>query len=356
MILGRRYCPNCLPKISAMTGATRTAVPATEATRSGLPGAREPSISGWRSACYYLALLAVVVGGVILLLSAPMAGLRRLQGARSGSQWDPLNAEGLGLQLWAMTMTAGAWGLLIVTLSLTALAGQYWERRALSGLGLRWDRSLPLGALLGLTAGVLVALIYVGIGLGANHLVVSGLPTTVSPAAVTAIGFAQALALAGVQEIALRGYAFTAVHRAGGARRAVLLPPLLSVLIALPLPAAAREPLALLGVYTSGVFLGSLRAATGTVWTPWFAQTALLTISVAVFGMGLLGSEAPAAVFRLDAARSNGWAGETFGPESGMLYVIVLAAASALVATLGSLAARRRASRPESGAAPAEGA
>lgn len=203
----------------------------------------------------------------------------------------------------------------------TALTLRMFERSSLSSIGLNWHatagRNLGLGFLIGLGAALLVTI------LPFLLRVAEFVPTTGAPFNPASLAFVSILLVFGAigEEILFRGYGFQILAGTFG-RYQTLLP--VSVLFAAAhVNNANSSPLALLNTFLWGVALGFAFLKSGDLWLPigihfgWNVTLPLVGVELSGFTMGLTG-------YSLHWKTSDLWSGGTYGPEGGLVTLLVL--------------------------------
>jgi membrane protease YdiL (CAAX protease family) len=197
-----------------------------------------------------------------------------------------------------------------------------WSRVGLGAGGLR-----PRLLLTGLAAGTLGILVPCGILLAAGRLGIERQPPDPLSWWSAARGtFFLLLPAAFVEELAIRGYLLTTLIEGAGAPVAVALTSVLFAMLHLlnPEPGVLSTGM----VALAGVFLATVRLATGSLWAACIAHLAWNVVQAIVLHAPVSGLPLPAPGYRLVDHGPAWLTGGSWGPEGGLA-----AAAGMLVAT-----------------------
>lgn len=189
--------------------------------------------------------------------------------------------------------------------------GDSWS--AATGLGVEGLRGwrLPLG----LAAGWMAIAVPVG-------LLVWGRAIRIVPAeggnwwAATGLAAAMLAPAALTEELTFRGYGFTLLRRAWGARVAVAVTSLAFGLMHLLNPGVTVQ--SVLMVALAGVFLAVVRLSLDSLWATWLAHFAYNFVQLAVFHTAVSGLAFPQPWYRAVSAGPAWLTGGEWGPEAGV--------------------------------------
>jgi membrane protease YdiL (CAAX protease family) len=210
-----------------------------------------------------------------------------------------------------------------------------FERGDWTAAGLHAASWRPLALILATVTGVVVILLPAGALLGTGHLRVAEMPAgSWGGAALEALLWLAAPAL--FEELAARGYAFGAIERQYGATTALVLTSVAFGLLHLWNPGAT--PWSLAAVVIAGVFLGSVRLATGSVAAAWLAHLGVNWAQGAVLHAPISGLNfLPTPGYKLESTGPAWLTGGSWGLEAG-----APTAATLLVVTFVMLYVARR--------------
>jgi hypothetical protein len=219
-------------------------------------------------------------------------------------------------------------------LGATAIMLRSIDRRGWSDVGLARDQARPRQILDGfaigfgaiaLTCGALVALHLLrfvpsdaggGWGGGALRVTIVLLPAALA------------------EEIICRGYLLTVIRDSVGTWAAVLLTSVMFGLLHLANPGATPESVAV--VTLSGLMLGGIRVATGSLYAAWAAHFAWNWVMAVLVHASVSGLRFEAPGYRAEAVGPVWLSGGSWGPEGGLV------AALGMISGLAYLYARRR--------------
>ena len=264
----------------------------------------------WRIAFFCAATLAsgVAVTGIVypLVAATPLVALAR--------QWNvPLNQLGTLLAL-----LLGTWASLRFV---DGAATVEWSRLDFGRAALGW-RALAAG----LAAGTLAILLPSAILLAVGRLRFEPQPTVEPWAAAARAALVMLGPAALVEELAVRGYLLSVLRDAIRAPGAVAATSVLFGLLHLFNPGPTIVSTAVVAL--AGVFLATVRLATGSLFAAWTAHFAWNFVQAALLHAPVSGLAVPTPGYRL-ADRGPEWlTGGAWGPEGG-----AAAAAGLLVAT-----------------------
>jgi len=118
-----------------------------------------------------------------------------------------------------------------------------------------------------------------------------------------------------MEELTVRGYAFTLLQRRWGATAAVLVTSVLFGLLHLLNPGASVQAIAM--VMLAGVFLAIVRLAFDSLWAAWLAHLAFNFVQLALFHTAVSGLAVPQPHYQTIAAGPAWLTGGDWGPEAG---------------------------------------
>lgn len=338
VFLGRRYCVACAQQVAAYAGGVTRQVGAPVAPSSAPAGVPPPPVTlrhreplpAWLSISVYLGvffLVVMVVGAWVTSIPAILALI--LEGKLPPDYAQRALARDGGAILrpatWALTMGVRAWALLMLTVVVTALCASLLERRRLAEY--RW---LPSGTAwrdLGIGAGLATLLFATVVGVGA----ITGLyqlhsnATAVDALTIILGGLLVYLPSAMIEEIAFRGYIFATAERRWGPAVAVGVSSATFALVHSWNPGIKEHPAAFVVLIMAGVYLALAYRATGTLWLPIFLHTGWNLLQGPIFGLPVSGMPAASSVFEALPIGKALWTGGRFGPEGGLLLLMVLA-------------------------------
>lgn len=269
-------------------------------------GVRAP----WRIGFFLFASYAA--GTLLLAVAYPLLGpLGVVDWAREANV--PLDQWGLAVALLVGTYA---------TLRIVDEARDFtWSRIDFGARGLRW-RALVVGLL----AGTLTILVPSAILMAGGWLRTAPEPSTLSwwESARTALAVLVPAAL--VEELALRGLPLSAMRDDFGAAGAVAVTSVLFALLHLFNPGPTILSTAVVAL--AGVFLATVRLATGSLFAAWFAHLAWNFSQAAVLHAPVSGLALPTPGYRMESHGPDWLTGGAWGPEGGLA-----AAAGMLVCT-----------------------
>jgi membrane protease YdiL (CAAX protease family) len=267
---------------------------------------------------------------------------------------DPLDASGIGLPLWSLLFGFFGWFTLLLVVGYTALASHGLERRKVTELGLRWTRHVASDAAAGLALAAVLFISVVGVGLRLGWYRIAAITDPVGSLATLLVGFLILLPFAAVEEVSMRGFVQHAAARSWGKWGGLLASSLVFAALHLRNPELGSHPLAVVGLFLAGLYLGSAALITGDLWLAIFLHTGWNLMEGPFFGLPVSGMEVPAAVLRTHAPGADLLTGGTFGPEAGLLLCLLMVVHLAVLWSLRPLLTRRLASPPPEASAPAE--
>jgi membrane protease YdiL (CAAX protease family) len=287
-------------------------------------GVRAP----WRIAFFAAATFAggLLVAGIVypLLALTPMVDLARA--------WRlPLDEVGTVVALLVGTVTA------LHAMDRSPLDA--WARVGLHRGALGWR-----GLLAGLAAGSLAILIPSALLVAAGRLRLEPQPAAESWTATAAMAIVMLAPSAFAEELAMRGYLFTVLRDAIRAPGAIAVTSVIFALLHLYNPGPTILSTAM--VTLAGVFLASVRLATGSLYAAFVAHLAWNFVQAAVLHAPVSGLSLPAPGYRAVDAGPVWLTGGAWGPEGGLA-----AAAGMLVASFLLLRRPRNARQARNGEA-----
>lgn len=363
VFLGRRYCGACAQQVAAYAGGVTRQVgapaPAAEPGAGAIapgPAPRREPVAAWLSILAYLTAFILVV----LIVGASISSLPALLALMLEGKLPPdyaqraLNRDGgaiLRPGTWALTFGARSWALLMLTVAVTAVCANLLERRRLAEF--RWLESGTAWRDFGIGVGLSSLLFATVVGVGA----ITGLyqlhsnATAVEAWTITLGGLLVFFPAALMEEIVFRGYVFSAAARRWGPNGAVGVSAFLFALIHSSNPGISEHPLAFLVLIVAGIYLALAYRATGTLWLPLFLHMGWNLLQGPIFGLPVSGMPAASSVLQAVPAGRELWTGGKFGPEGGLLLLLVLCVHLAAFALF---APRRRATAFSPRALPVE--
>jgi membrane protease YdiL (CAAX protease family) len=210
-----------------------------------------------------------------------------------------------------------------------------WARVGLHRGALAWR-----GLVVALAAGVLAILVPTALLLAAGRLRLESQPQTETWGAAALVTLVVLAPAACVEELALRGYLFTALRDAVRAPGAIALSSIVFALLHLLNPGVTVLSLAMVAL--AGVLLASIRLVTDSLYAAMTAHLGWNFAQAAILHAPVSGLPLPVPGYRLVDAGPAWLTGGAWGPEGGLA-----AAAGMLLATF--LLARRRPARPNAG-------
>jgi len=280
-------------------------------------------MAGWLSGLVYLVglyvTLAVGSGGLTVLLAMARHALQKPPQPR----FEPLDASGLGLGIWAVLFGAWAWVMLAAVLLLTLVLARGLERVGLDGLGLRWTSLVWRDLLVGLGLAGALFISVVGVGAGKGWYSVHTRLNAVDAAIVLHVALVLILPLAALEEVAIRGYLQRAFGRTGGPVGGLVASSLAFALLHAQNP-GGTSAMALFGLFLAGLYLGSAYLITRRLWLPIFVHAGWNLVEGPVFGLPVSGSAAPVSILHAGDTGPPLWTGGAFGPEAGLLLCLML--------------------------------
>lgn len=328
LFLGRYYCPACLQQVRAMAGCSPAAVdqsPAGLGLGVGAPRPQGPRLHGLLSAALYLIGLVLLLAVSGFGLQVAMVLARAVGGTAVPERGAILDPSGLGLGLWSTIMAGWAWVELALVLLFTAGLAVGLERRGLLSLGLKPRGTFWRDALVGPALAAVLFISVVGVGAGKGWYAVSSQASAVDALGITLVSLLILLPLAAVEEIAVRGYLLQTLGRSVGKWGGLLLSSLVFALLHAQNDHFGRQPLATLGIFLAGLYLGSAYLITGNLWLAIFVHAAWNLMEGPVFGLPVSGNPVPTSVFQTSATGPALWTGAGFGPEAGLLLCLLMA-------------------------------
>ena len=214
--------------------------------------------------------------------------------------------------------TLSSFGAAAVANSITL---RIWERGRLSDIGLNWcgasRRNLAIGFGGGVAAGLLVTAGPLLCGFAALT------PDAGNPRNWGSLIFVSAMLLFGAfgEELLFHGYAFQALLKSFGAFSALL--PISVLFAAAHWGNLNTSPLSLINTFLWGLLLGFAFLRSGDLWLPigvhfgWNWTLPLFGVNLSGFAMGTTG-------YKLAWRISDLWSGGEYGPEAGLLSIIVV--------------------------------
>lgn len=223
--------------------------------------------------------------------------------------------------------------LALAVLAAIALVARLIERRPLAAAGLWGPRALrDLG--LGLAGGALLISAVIGLLALAGWYRVDGLGWATLPAQLS--GLLQALALflfvAVFEEALFRGVIFRTIEELLGSWAALLLSSALFGAAHLANPAATSASAAAIAI-EAGLLLGAAYMLTRTLWLPIGIHWAWNLFEGPIYGTAVSGNDT-GSLLRSTTAGPEVWTGGAFGPEAGLVAVILATLAGALLLAL----------------------
>ena len=214
--------------------------------------------------------------------------------------------------------TLSSFGAAAVANSITL---RIWERGRLSDIGLNWGgasrRNLAIGFGGGAAAGLFVTLGPILCGFAVLT------PDPANPLNWGSMIFVSIMLLFGAfgEELLFHGYAFQTLLKSFGAFSALL--PISVLFAAAHWSNLNTSPLSLFNTFIWGLLLGFAFLRAGDLWLPigvhfgWNWILPLFGVNLSGFTMGLTG-------YRLEWRIGELWSGGEYGPEAGLLSVIVV--------------------------------
>lgn len=348
-LLGRSYCPSCYARVAGIArvpvaatgvgGAARVAP--VERTRSG------PRLPGWVSVLLYLiGFLAIDTGVQYALLAALFVGRavskrQLLPSADAG--FDLMDASAIGLPAWSGLFLFFGWLALLLVVGYTALLSHGLERKKLAEFGLRWTRRAVGDAAVGLGLAAVLFISVVGVGLSLGWYRLAALANPGSSLLTLLVGLLILLPFAAVEEVSMRGFVQHAGARSWGKWGSLVVTSLVFAAIHSLNPEIGKHPLAGVGLFLAGLYLGSAALITGDLWLAIFLHAGWNLMEGPFFGLPVSGMEVPASVLRTTAPGADLLTGGTFGPEAGLLLCLMMVIHLVVLWVLRPLLARRTA-------------
>lgn len=334
--LGRRYCPACLTRVQQIAappppaGTARRASPARPLVQPDAPAdAARPRLPGWASALVYLLgfLLLVKMGAetvaiIPLLVAKGLSG--RLNGGGGDWMQELLDPAGLGYPLWSVLVGVYTWGSLLATVGYTVLMGHSVERRTLPQFGLVWPPRLRRDLLPGLGLATILFVSLVGIGAARGWFIIRSIAPFGQSLVIALVGFVILLPFAAVEEISMRGYFMQAARRSWGTPGALIASSLAFAGFHALNPNFSKHPLAFVGLFLAGLYLGLAYLVTRNLWLATFLHTGWNLMEGPIFGLPVSGITLPTSVFRVSVEGPELWTGGQFGPEASLTLCILL--------------------------------
>lgn len=285
--------------------------------KSLVPAAVPSLHAGWRLGIFLLAL----VGGWL----AADAFVHPLFALLSTLRGAPITAFP-----WVAVTAA----LLAHAVLLEWVAPAEWQTASLGPASWR-----PRQLARGLSAGLLLVLAALSVGLLVGHFALEAMPGTARSWWQVAGRLALLLAPAALwEELVFRGYLLSVSRDLIGARGALLATSVAFAAVHADNPGAGPVPL--LVVFAAGLALGALRLATDSVPAAWAAHFAWNWLLAAGLHAGVSGFAFETPLWRLVERGPDLLTGGTWGPEGG-LYAL-----AAFTLALGGLAWRRTTAPP----------
>jgi uncharacterized protein len=227
----------------------------------------------------------------------------------------------------AFVFGSGLFSLLFVVL-LTALCVRVWDRRSLTSVGFQLDGAAGRQFAAGLALGaLLIGLVFlVEAALGWLHLR-SAMPAARWPGYLL-LWLLALLPAAAYEEVMLRGYTLQALEQQWGGAAATFLTALLFTALHGVNPNAGWSSFG--GILASGVLLGVGYWVTRRLWLPIGLHIGWNLFEGPVLGLPLSGIDFPAAI-EPSVRGPVLWTGGPFGPEAGLLGVLVNLVGAALL-------------------------
>lgn len=344
-LLGRRYCPGCYARVAGIARGG-SASPSSRPVAAGAVAASSrpgPSLPGWLSALLYvigfLILDTLVQFGLMAALE--LARLARQPSVPTTSGLDLMDASAIGLPMWSVLFGFFGWLSLLLVVGYTALMAHGIERRKLTDLGLRWNRRVAMDMVVGLSlAGVLFVSV-VGVGLSLGWYRITQIANPGSGLLTALVGMLILLPFAAVEELSMRGFVQHAAGRSWGKWGGLLASSVVFAGLHLLNPEIGQHPLAVLGLFLAGIYLGSAALITGNLWLAIFLHTGWNLMEGPFFGLPVSGMVVPASVLRTSAPGADLLTGGTFGPEAGLLLCLIMVVHIAVLWSLRPLLANR---------------
>lgn len=357
-LLGRRYCPECHARVAgiARVGGAPASAP------SGRPGAApgptvsaRPRLPGWLSALLYVIGFLAVDTAVQFAMMAALWVARAVNSRQAlptaSSGFDLMDASGIGLPLWSALLTFFGWLTLLVVVGYTALMAHGIERRKLTDLGLQPTRRAWRDAAVGLSLAAVLFISIVGVGLSLGWYRFTAISQLGSGLLTSAVGLLILLPFAAVEEVSMRGFVQHAGARSWGKWGGLVVSSLVFTALHSQNPGIGSYPLAPVGLFLAGLYLGSAALITGDLWLAIFLHAGWNLMEGPFFGLPVSGMEVPASVFRTTAPGADLLTGGTFGPEAGLILCLLMVIHIAALWALRPVLAGRR-SAPPAPAAP----
>ncbi len=212
------------------------------------------------------------------------------------------------------------------------LASRWLERRSLSEVGLpgqRWWRQLLLGFLLG--GGLMGAVIGV-LALAGFYRITSIEPLYGNQFFLFLASFLLFLAAAVQEEVIFRGILFRLLERTLGSWIALILSALSFGAVHLANPHATLIS-ALAIMLTAGVILAAIYLLTRSLWWVIGLHLGWNFFEGPIFGAQISGLTTPA-LFHASTTGPQAWTGGDFGPEAGLVAILIVGSVGVLLCIL----------------------
>jgi membrane protease YdiL (CAAX protease family) len=326
--LGRRYCPPCLDRVRVFAQQPAPAQPAGPGSPTAPTTPARPAnatLPGIWSAAVYLVGLVLVLMLFSQLLGVGMVVARSIAGRVVPDRGAIVDTTGLGLPLWSAILAGWAWLQLVAVLALTAVLAHSLERRTVGSFGLQPRYStFWRDALVGPGLAAVLFISVVGIGAGKGWYAVYSRMTAIDALGVTLTSLLILVPMAVLEEVAVRGYLLQTLNRSVGRWGAVLVSSALFALLHAANEHANQHPLAILGIFLAGVYLGSAYLITGNLWLPIFIHIGWNLMEGPIFGLPVSGNPMPISILQTSDTGPQFWTGGPFGPEGGMLLCLLM--------------------------------
>ena len=209
------------------------------------------------------------------------------------------------------------------------LARRWLEHRSLPEIGLpghHWSRQLLLGFLLG---GSLMGAVIGVLALAGFYRITSIEPIDANRLFLFLASFLLFLAAAVQEEVVFRGMIFRLLERTLGSWIAVILSALSFGAIHLANPHATLIS-ALAIIITAGVILAAIYLLTRSLWWVIGLHLGWNFFEGPIFGAQISGLTTPA-LFHASLTGPQAWTGGAFGPEAGLVAILIVGSAGLLL-------------------------
>ncbi|MGH9675190.1 MAG: lysostaphin resistance A-like protein [Bryobacteraceae bacterium] len=201
------------------------------------------------------------------------------------------------------------------------LAVRIYERRRLPAIGLGWSAASARHLLIGFGGGAGSALVVLG---GPLLVGAAEMKPSAEPASWASLGFVSFILLFGAvgEEMLFRGYGFQVLVRVAGPYATILPTSALFALAHYGNPNSTR--LSVVNTLLWGVIFGCAVLRSGDLWLPigiHFGWNWVLPL----FGVNLSGFTMKTSGYVMHWKIGELWSGGDYGPEAGLLCVLVLA-------------------------------